>query len=582
MSTIALKERSGPLAGALLAAPGRSAVAIVAAIATGVAALLQPGAIGGVVDAISRGAPAGRSLAWLAAVVAMAIISGVIGTFVTGTYVAKSVLFLRRRFINHVISLGPSARAKFSGGDLTSRLTLDTTTPATILPTAVTVAVSVAVAIGALVALSLIDWRLTVTFLVAVPVVMVVVRRFVVDAGNLTGHYRKLQSEIATRLLDAHAGMRTIQVSGTQAREVARVTAPLAKLTKVGRGLWSSQRRVSWQTALLLSTVEVLVLAVAGLGVSDGRLQPGQLVAAAGYVALAMAGFDSLDAATGLVQARVGIARVNAVLTAQGPPFVGEAAATLPPFGNGELHFDHVTVSRDGHTVLDGVTLTVPAGASVAVVGRSGSGKSTLAALVGRLDEPDEGRVTIDGTSVGSLREGDLRAAVAYAFERPARLGSTVNELISLGAAGQGAAGKALTVRTMEAARAARADAFIQRLPHGYDTPLERAPFSGGELQRLGIAQALSRPARVLVFDDATSSLDMATELEVMTAVEQARRGRTMITVTQRVTTAARADLVLWLEDGRVKGYAPHEDLRHDPAYLATVAPGVAEEVAQS
>ena len=110
----------------------------------------------------------------------------------------------------------------------------------------------------------------------------------------------------------------------------------------------------------------------------------------------------------------------------------------------------------------------------------------------------------------------------------------------------------------------------------------KQAPFSGGELQRLGIAQALARPARVLVFDDATSSLDMATELEVMTAVEQARRGRTMITVTQRVTTAARADLVLWLEDGRVKGYAPHQDLRHDPAYLATVAPGVAEEVAQS
>ncbi len=236
MSTIALRERPGLLAGALLAAPGRSAVATAAAIGTGVAALLQPGAIGGVVDAISRGAPAGRSLAWLAAVVATAIISGVIGTFATGTYVAKSVLFLRQRLITHVISLGPSARSKFSGGDLTSRLTLDTTTPATILPTAVTVAVSVAVAIGALVALSLIDWRLTVTFLVAVPVVMVVVRRFVVDAGNLTGHYRKLQSEIATRLLDAHAGMRTIQVSGTQAREVARVTAPLAKLTKVGPG----------------------------------------------------------------------------------------------------------------------------------------------------------------------------------------------------------------------------------------------------------------------------------------------------------------------------------------------------------
>jgi ATP-binding cassette, subfamily B, bacterial len=581
MSAFALNESSGPLAGILSAAPGRTAVATVAAIGTGAAGLLQPWAIGGVVDAISRGSPAGRSLAWLAGVVGMAIISGAIGTFATGTYAAKSVLFLRERLVTHVIGLGPSGRSTFSGGDLTSRLTLDTTTPATIVPTAVTVAVSLAAAVGALAALSIIDWRLTVTFLVAVPLVMVVVRRFVVDAGNLTGHYRKLQSDIATRLLDAHAGIRTIQVSGTQAREVARVTAPLPQLTKVGRGLWSGQRRVSWQTALLLSTVEVLVLAVAGLGVSDGRLQPGQLVAAAGYVALAMAGFDSLDAATGLVQARVGVARVNEVLAARGAAGDGATGASLAPGGKGEVHFDHVTVRRAGHPVIDGLTLTVPAGASVAVVGRSGSGKSTLAALLGRLVEPDEGQVMIDGASVGSLTPSDLHGAVAYAFERPARLGATVAELIALGAEGHGPTSETMRARTMEAARVAHADGFIQRLPGGYDTPLERAPLSGGELQRLGIAQALVRRARVLVFDDATSSLDMATEVEVMKAVEEARRGRTMVIVTQRVTTAARADLVLWLEEGRLKGYGPHRDLCQDPDYLATIAPGVAEEVAQ-
>ena len=198
---------------------------------------------------------------------------------------------------------------------------------------------SAAVSIGALVALSIIDWRLTVTFLVAVPMVMIIVRRFVVDAGNLTGHYRKIQSEIATRLLDAHAGIRTIQVSGTQAREVARVTAPLPQLAKVGRNLWSSQRRVSWQTTLLLSTVEVLVLAVAGVGLSEGRLQPGQLVAAAGYVALAMAGFDSLDAATGLVQARVGVVAGQRGPDRRGPApgSSGEAGRQPRWFGWGHL-----------------------------------------------------------------------------------------------------------------------------------------------------------------------------------------------------------------------------------------------------
>ena len=578
MTTSTVDRRAGPLAGVFWAAPGRSAVAGVAALGTCGAALLQPAAAGAAVDAISKGHSVGPSLTWLAVVVVVAAVSGAAGTFASGTYVAKSVLSLRQRFITHIIGLGPSAGSMFSGGDLTSRLTLDTSTPATILPTAVTVAVSITTSIGALVALSIIDWHLTVTFLLSVPVVIVVVRRFVVDAGTLTGRYRKLQSEIATRLLDAHIGIRTIQVSGTQAREVARVTAPLPDLTSVGGGLWSSQRRVSWQTALVLSTVEVLVLAVAGLAVSDGRIGPGQLLASAGYVALAMAGFDSLDALTGVVQARVGLARVGEVLAVEEPRPAGRAKATLTPEGKGEVQFDHVTVHREGHTVLHGVTVTVPAGSSVAVVGRSGAGKSTLAALLGGLAEADEGQVLIDGTLVSSLSATELHEAVAYAFDRPARLGTTVAELITLGVAPEDATVGPIQTRATEAARVAHADEFIRRLPNGYETPLERAPFSGGEWQRLGIAQAMARPARVLVFDDATSSLDMATELEVMTAVEEASRGRTRLIATQRATTAARADLVLWLEEGQVRGYGPHQDLCRDPDYMAAIAPAVTEE----
>ena len=437
MITTTLQPRVRPLAGVLSAAPLRSTVAGLAALATGGAALLQPAAIGWVVDDIARGHAAGGALAWLAVIMVVAAVSGAIGTFAMGTYAARSVLFLRERLITHVIGLGSSGQPALSGGDLTSRLTLDATTPGTILPTAITVSVSLATSIGGLVALSIIDWRLTVTFLAAVPVVFVVVRRFVVDTGNLTGRYRKLQSEIATRLVDAHAGIRTIQVSGTEAREVARVTAPLPELTRVGRGLWSSQRRVSWQTTLLLSTVEVLVLAVAGLGLSEGRLEPGQLLASAGYVALALAGFDSLDAATGLIQARVGMTRVGEVLAVPESGADRLRTATLPAEGRGELHFDQVTVRRDGHTVLDGVTLKVPAGASVAIVGRSGSGKSTLAGLLGRLVDADEGRVLIDGMAVDSVCARQLHQAVAYAFDRPARLGGTVAELITLGLSGQ-------------------------------------------------------------------------------------------------------------------------------------------------
>jgi ATP-binding cassette subfamily B protein len=208
--------------------------------------------------------------------------------------------------------------------------------------------------------------------------------------------------------------------------------------------------------------------------------------------------------------------------------------------------------------VLDRITLTVPGGASVAVVGRSGAGKSTLAALAARLRDPDAGEVLLDGVPLPEVRHEELRAAVGCAFERPVLVGETVRDAIGMGR-------DRLPVGA--AARAARAHEFVSRLPHGYDTPLSEAPMSGGEAQRLGLARAW--PARrVLVLDDATSSLDMVTEMQIAQALTEPR-GRTRLIVTHRAATAARADLVVWLEAGRLRGVGPHARLWCDPDYRA-------------
>jgi len=124
------------------------------------------------------------------------------------------------------------------------------------------------------------------------------------------------------------------------------------------------------------------------------------------------------------------------------------------------------------------------------------------------------------------------------------------------------------------AARAAHADAFIRRLPEGYDTPLERAPMSGGERQRVGLARALVRPARVYVLDDATSGLDTVTEAEVTDAITTLLQGRTRLVVAHRAATAARCDLVAWLEKGRIVALAPHTELWRDGAYRAVFGTG--------
>ncbi|WP_246213619.1 ATP-binding cassette domain-containing protein [Kitasatospora viridis] len=218
--------------------------------------------------------------------------------------------------------------------------------------------------------------------------------------------------------------------------------------------------------------------------------------------------------------------------------------------------------SEGGKPLLGPLTLTVPTGCTVALVGRSGSGKSLLAALAGGLRLPDEGEVLIDGVPVTRLSPAQRREAIGYAFERPVLVGRTLGEAL------EGAGPAEL--------RAARAAEFTDRLPAGKNTRPGDLRLSGGELQRLGLARLLAQSPRVVVLDDATSSLDLATEYQVTRALEEATAGRTRLLVAHRAGTAARADLVAWLDNGRLRALAPHSVLLTDPDYRTTLAAGTA------
>ncbi|MFE3437865.1 ATP-binding cassette domain-containing protein, partial [Streptomyces sindenensis] len=243
-----------------------------------------------------------------------------------------------------------------------------------------------------------------------------------------------------------------------------------------------------------------------------------------------------------------------------------------PAGGPGSVTLAGGRVGAGNRLVLDSVDLVVPAGTALAVVGRSGAGKSTLAALIGRLREPDAGLVAIDGVPLPELTPQALGAAVGYAFERPALLGTTVAGMIAF------ARPDASREEVGAAAGAARADDFITRLPRGYDTPLTDAPLSGGEVQRLGLARALVHDPAVVVLDDALSSLDTATEARVGSALASAWSDRTRVLIAHRVSTAARADLVAWLEDGRVRALGTHADLWRRDDYRALFAADTAPE----
>jgi ATP-binding cassette subfamily B protein len=549
------------LIGAGLRAPGWMALLVAGMGMTTAASLLAPAALGAVTNAVIAHRDAAAATVRLAAF----LFAGALGTLAAGlagpACFARGTAWLGHRLLRHLICLGGSGQAEFSPGDLTSRLLDNVPAAAEAGPAALNVGMSLVTSLGGVAALWLTDWRLGAVFLAAAGPAVIMARSSVRGAPDIFLRYDRAQGRIAARLGEALGGIRTIQSSGTVGLEVERILRPLPELAAAGRATWEIQRRLAWRASLCFALMELAVLVTAGWDVQAGRLSAGGWLAAAGYTTLALGIFGAIDSVMGIAQSRAAAVRVCEVL-AMAPTARGRRTARLRR-GDGQLSFRRITVRAGDHLMLDGLNLDIPAGTMAAVVGRSGTGKTTLAALAGGLTEPDEGDVLLDGTAVSSLLPSELRRGVAYAFARPACLGRTVADDIGYGTP------SATRADIERAARIARAHDFIKRLPGGYDTPTADAPLSGGERQRIGIARAVVADARVLVLDDATSSLDTATEAQVNEALWALRAGKTTLIIAHRVSTAARADIVVWLDAGRVRGMAPHRQLWRDPVYRA-------------
>lgn len=519
------------------------------------AELALPALLGRTVDSLVAAEPAsGLWLGACATVVAVAVLCDTLGVWGAGASGAQVSAWLRHRIVRHVLGVGPAMTRRFPEGDLVTRTGVNAEEAGRAPEAIVTGAALVIPTAGGVVALSLIDFWLTLTLVAALVLIALVLRAFFHTTTSIAGDYQRAQGDIAARLVDALAGARTIAAAGTAAQEKSRVLTTLPRLRAHAMDMWRANARAGVQAGAVVPLLEVAVLGVGGLRLAAGDLTAGELYSAARYAVLGAGLGAALGYVNRLARARAAAGRV-VELIAEGPRTYGGRPL---PAGPGTLELRGV--AADG---LRDVDLVVPGGCAVAVVGRSGAGKSLLAALAGRLVDPLHGTVRLDGVPLPDLSREALRRAVGHAFERPVLVGETVADAIGLGLDGPAPE----TVRA--AARAARADAFVRRLPLGYDTPLREAPMSGGERQRIGLARAFAQGERLLVLDDATSSLDTVTERQVGRALAGELRGRTRLIVTHRVATAAAADRVIWLDGGRVRAYDTHRALWDDPGYRA-------------
>jgi len=404
--------------------------------------------------------------------------------------------------------------------------------------------------------------------LAVMPFVAIIMRHYMARQQPAFRERQNLMAVMTTRLEQNLLGVSVVRGFAQEPQEIARFAAVNDDIYDISM---VTARRSSFTMpfiVLLASLGTVLILWVGGRMVVAGELTLGALVAFNSYVLQLVNPMRRLGfIITRLVEAHASAERVFEILDAESEVKNAPDAVELGPI-RGEVTFDHVSFQYvGGSKVLEDVSFHVEPGQVVALLGPTGAGKSTITNLIPRFYDVTEGRVLIDGIDVRKVTLESLRRQIGIVLQETQLFGSTVRENITFGRP------DATEEEMIAAAKAAAAHDFIMRFPKGYDTEVgERGiTLSGGQRQRIAIARALLLNPRILILDDATSSVDTETEQQIQKALEALMEGRTSFIIAQRVSTVRNADLILVIDRGRLVAQGRHEDLIRESGIYADI-----------
>ena len=460
----------------------------------------------------------------------------------------------------HLHALGPRFHARRQVGSLLPDIDRGTSGIAFLLGVGLFTIVPTLVEIGLVLAVMLRRYPagyaaiIVATFLLYSGFTLVFTARRVVYQRRVN----KLDSRAKGQLADSLLNYDTVKYFTNEAHEAAKFAGTMDRWRDAGiqnqRALFLLHVGQSGVIALGVAAIMLL----AGQDVLAGRMRVGDLVLINAYALQVCLPLNAL----GFVYRESRDAWVNAerlfALLGEQPemPEVPGQPALVP--GAGEVVFEHVGFDYEpGRTALDDVSLRIPPGTTLAVVGRSGSGKSTLARLLLRFYDPDRGRILIDGQDIRQCSPASVRRAIGVVPQDAALFNDTVASNIGYARAGAG------RDEIVAAARAAQLHDTINALPDGYDSPVgERGVnFSGGERQRIGIARAILKQPTILVFDEATSALDAVSEHAIVKELERLSAQRTTLVIAHRLSTIVHAHAIIVMDQGRIVERGTHEEL---------------------
>lgn len=465
---------------------------------------------------------------------------------------------LRNRMFEHMQRLAFSFHDVTSTGELMARASSDLSQVRLVFAMLPITLANVAMFLTVVTALLIIDPVLGLVTSLSVPALLLAARRYATRVIRLSFDVQQRLADLSQVVEEAIGGIQVVKSYGQEGQEQAKLDDRAERIyRKATRLAWI---RAAYQPAfeMLPSLATVAVLWIGGMRVIGGNLSLGEFVAFTQYLAilnfpLRITGWFFAQ----LPRAGAAASRIQSLL-ATDPVIEGPAVPIGLRPGHGEVRFCDVEFGYPGGSrVLRGVDLTIPGGTSVALVGATGAGKTTLAHLLPRFHDVDEGAITIDGIDIRRLSLDELRSEVAFVFQETFLFSASVRDNIAFGA-------RAATDEQVRlAARLAQAHEFIAELPAGYETVIGERGFSlsGGQRQRVALARAVLRDPRVLILDDATSSVDAIVEAEMLAALERVMSGRTTIIIAHRTSTLALVDQVVLLEDGRVAAVGAHRDL---------------------